>query len=113
KQKGKVVGARITTTLRPAGGHKIVEMVLGKPDSGKYNGQTYRQAAAGQTPGYVLHKEPKRTVTKDAEEITFTVQYDAKKGLVGGAAIDVTSVWAKGEKTSMIPGHADALHVWG
>lgn len=113
KAKGKVVGARIKTTMRPQDGYNRVQLVIGKPQVGKYDGQTYRAAAAGQTKGYVLHQGEPKVVSGHAEQVEFVVMYDAKKGLTPGAKVDLTSVWAKGEKPSLQPGHPTSLHVWG
>jgi len=103
--KGKVVGAKISGQLRPAGSHNSVRLVLGKVDPGKWGPSTYRQAATGETKGYVLHNGPSHSAVKDGDPFEIKLMY-GKDPFKGGETVDVTSVWNPA-------GGASAAHVWG
>jgi len=103
--KGKVVGAKISGQLRPSGSHNSVRLVLGKVEPGKWGPSSYRQAAAGQTPGYVLHTGPSHSAVKEGDPFEIKLMY-GKDPFKGGEKVDITSVWNPA-------GGSSAVHVWG
>jgi len=103
--KGKVVGAKISGQLRPSGNHNSVRLVLGKVDPGKYGPSTYRQAASGESKGYVLHTGPTHQGVKDGDPFEIKIMY-GKDPFKGGEKVDITSVWNPA-------GGSSAVHVWG
>jgi len=103
--KGKVVGAKISGQLRPEHNHNSVRLVLGKVLPGKYDGSSYRQAATGQTQGYVLHTGPEHTGVKQGDPFEIKLMY-GKDPFKGGEKVDITSIWSPNAGGT-------AVHVWG
>jgi hypothetical protein len=99
KENGVVVGARITTLLKPAG-HKSVLVGLGRPHMNKnaHTPQTYLHVR-DKSQGYIVQELGTVPVSGPTEH-TFDVRFGHGNDLKPGDQIEVYSFW-------------ESNHLWG
>lgn len=106
KDQGKIVGAMIKLTLRPAPGFTTTRVGLGAMSRAAY-GNDHRAAASDPKAGYLLHQFPELTGLAQPRELELELRYGQHGGgLRGGETVDVVTAWNN-------PSNRSYWHVWG